>query len=149
MMIYRLAQPSDAEAIAANNLSLAKELENLHLSKEEAEKGSKAVLMDKQKGFYLVAEQDNNIIGQLFITTEWSDWRNKAIWWIHRVFIKKPWRKKGIFTHLFNTAKQIAEKQQVYAIRLYLWKTNKTALTIYHHLGFKETDFLILQKKEN
>lgn len=70
MMIYRLAQPSDAKAIAANNLSLAKELENLHLSKEEAEKGSKAVLMDKQKGFYLVAEKDNNIIGQLFITTE-------------------------------------------------------------------------------
>jgi GNAT superfamily N-acetyltransferase len=145
-MIIRKALLMDAERIAQNNVTSALELENLILQKEEAEKGSIAVLTGKRNGFYLVIEINNEIIGQLFITEEWSDWRNKVIWWMHRVYIKKEYRNKGLFTKLLKELNKIAKKENVFALRLYALKDNEKALSIYKHLNFRNTPFLILQQ---
>jgi len=146
-MIIRKALLTDAETIAKNNVTLALELENLILEKEEAQKGSIAVLTGKRNGFYLVLEHNNEIIGQLFITEEWSDWRNKAIWWMHRVYVKKEYRKQGLFTKLLDELTKLAEEQNVFALRLYVLNENENALSIYDHLNFHQTPFLILQHK--
>jgi hypothetical protein len=93
-MIIRKANINDAENIANHNIKLAKESEGLDISKEEALNGVKGILNDSKKGFYLVAEHDDKIVGELMITYEWSDWRGKNIWWIQSAYVKKPWRKK-------------------------------------------------------
>jgi GNAT superfamily N-acetyltransferase len=146
-MIIRKATIQDAKIIAENNISLAFETENRKMDKSTVQNGVKAVFSDRQNGFYLVAENENNIIGQLFITQEWSDWRNAAIWWMHRIYVKKPWRKKGVLTSLLLKMKQMAIEEEVYALRLYAFNKNEKAIAIYKKLGFTNTSFIILGKK--
>jgi GNAT superfamily N-acetyltransferase len=146
-MIIRKATIQDAKIIAENNISLAFETENRKMDKSTVQNGVKAVFSDRQNGFYLVAENENNIIGQLFITQEWSDWRNAVIWWMHRIYVKKPWRKKGVLTSLLLKMKQMAIEEEVYALRLYAFNKNEKAIAIYKKLGFTNTSFIILGKK--
>jgi GNAT superfamily N-acetyltransferase len=148
-MIIREASREDSKEIANNNVQLAEETEGRIISKNLAELGSSSVLSGERGGWYLVAEHNNKIIGQVFITEEWSDWRNKAIWWMHRVYVKESWRKKGVFTALLQELKQMAIDEQVFALRLYQVDTNKKAARIYNNMGFADTSFRILEKRCN
>jgi GNAT superfamily N-acetyltransferase len=142
-MKIRAANIEDAEAITKQNISLAKESENILLNPKTVLKGVKALLSDKKKGFYLVAEENDIIVGQLMITFEWSDWRNKPIWWIQSVYVQKAWRKKGVFTLLLNHIQQKASKQDVAFLRLYMHKQNKSARKVYKKIGWKQEPYTI------
>jgi GNAT superfamily N-acetyltransferase len=148
-MIIRKATKKDAEIIAENNISLAFETENRRINKITAENGVKEVFSNPRNGFYLLAETNNNIVGQLFITKEWSDWRNAPIWWMHRVYIQKTWRKKGVLTSLLEKLKEMVINKGVYALRLYAFNENHKAIEIYKKLGFTNTPFIILEKNNN
>ena len=74
IMKIRNADIKDSKSIVENNLKLAKESENRIISYRTVLDGVRRVLSDGQKGFYLVAEENNEIIGQMMITYEWSDW---------------------------------------------------------------------------
>jgi len=79
----RKAGLEDAETIANLNIKMAEETESKKIDKDVARKGVEAVMKDPHKGFYLVAEKRSiplRIVGQLMITFEWSDWRNKYFW---------------------------------------------------------------------
>jgi len=134
-MLIRKANINDAESIADHNILLAKESEGLNISKEKALNGVKGILNDLGKGFYIVAEHDNKIIGELMITFEWSDWRGKNMWWIQSVYVKKAWRKKGIFRILVEEIKKLAKENNVDIIRLYVHNHNKNAMKVYEKLG--------------
>ncbi|VVB59669.1 Acetyltransferase (GNAT) family protein [uncultured archaeon] len=140
-MKIRTAKIRDAEAITTYNISLAKESENIPLNPDTVLVGVKALLSDKNKGFYLVAEENDTIIGQLMITYEWSDWRNKSIWWIQSVYVQKEWRKKGVFTKLLDYIKQKARKQGVVLLRLYMHRQNKSAQKVYKKSGWKQEPY--------
>jgi len=99
-MFIRLANLDDAEAIAENNVLLANESEKLDISFEKTLGGVKRVVSDPGKGFFLIVEEDDIIVGQLMITFEWSDWKNKTIWWLQSVYVRENYRLKGIFKHL-------------------------------------------------
>jgi GNAT superfamily N-acetyltransferase len=142
-MKIRAANIEDAEPITKQNISLAKESENILLNPKTVLKGVKALLSDKKKGFYLVAEENDIIVGQLMITFEWSDWRNKPIWWIQSVYVQKAWRKKGVFTLLLNHIQQKASKQDVAFLRLYMHKQNKSARKVYKKIGWKQEPYTI------
>lgn len=144
-MKIRKANIKDVDAIAKHNIALAKESENVHLIKEMISAGVKAFLADRNKGFYLVAEENNTIVGQLMITIEWSDWRNKPIWWIQSVYVKKKWRKKGIFTKLLNSVQQYAQEHKVAFLRLYVHQNNLSAQNVYEKSGWKQEPYLIYQ----
>lgn len=130
-MKIQLARKRDAEAITAQNITLAKESENILLNHETTLAGVKALLSDKKKGFYLVAEENKTIIGQVMITVEWSDWRNRPIWWVQSVYVQKEWRNKGVFTKLLDHVRQIAHQQGIAFLRLYVHQNNKSALQVY------------------
>lgn len=123
-MIVRKATCSDVKKIAENNMLLAEETEGRKINTNIAQKGSEQVLSNKQNGFYLIAEHNKEIIGQIFITDEWSDWRNQSIWWMHRIYVKKTWRKKGVLKSLLEKAKEMANEENVYALRLYVIQKN-------------------------
>jgi GNAT superfamily N-acetyltransferase len=142
-MRIRPAKIKDAEAITEQNILLAKESENILLNPKIVLAGVKALLSDKNKGFYLVVEENDIVIGQLMITYEWSDWRNKQIWWIQSVYVQKEWRKKGVFNQLLDYAQQTARRQQVAFLRLYMHKQNRSALKVYEKTGWKQEPYMV------
>lgn len=144
-MRIRQATLDDAAAIAENNIHLAAESENKKLSKETTLQGVKAVLSDSQKGFYVVAEHHNHVVGQLFITYEWSDWRNMVIWWLQSIYVAKNWRRQGVFTALFSWVKNTAQEQGVTTFRLYVHTSNTQAIQAYQRLGMNEQDYRMFQ----
>jgi GNAT superfamily N-acetyltransferase len=142
-MKIRRAQKEDAEIITEQNIALAKESENIILNHETTLAGVTALLSDEKKGWYLVAEEKRNIVGQLMITMEWSDWRNKPIWWVQSVYIQKPWRKQGVFTQLLDAAKKMAHQQGVPFLRLYAHHHNTPALKAYERSGWQQDPYVV------
>jgi GNAT superfamily N-acetyltransferase len=143
-MIYK-ATADDIECLSQNNILLAKESEQIDLVHSTVVKGVKAVVEDSSKGFYLVAKNDEEILGQLLVTYEWSDWRNQAIWWIQSVFIQQNFRKKGIFTMLLETIFTLAKKENVNKFRLYVHNNNIKARKTYTHMHMKKTPYNIYE----
>jgi ribosomal protein S18 acetylase RimI-like enzyme len=142
----RRARPSDAEIIAANNQAMAMETEGKQLDQATVNKGCRAIFEDESKGFYLVAEKDDKVVGQLMITTEWSDWRNGDFWWIQSVYVPPDQRKQGIFRALYDQLVKMARQApNVCGLRLYTHETNQNAHATYRSLGMKQTPYLAFE----
>jgi len=141
-----MATMDDAKHIARANITLAREVEDLQFEYESALAGTKALIHNEERGFYLVAEERGAIIGHLMVTFEWSDWRNKTIWWIHRVYIQEQWRGKGVFKQLFHEVKNMALRSNVFALRLYVFQENKEAMKTYEALEMEVAPFAIYQQ---
>jgi GNAT superfamily N-acetyltransferase len=146
-MLVRDATLKDAAVIAKNNVLLAKESEGETLDRRTALSGAKALLSDEGKGFYIVAEEDGLIIGQTMITFEWSDWRDRPIWWLQSVYVDPSWRKKGVFKKLFDEVKRRAKKARVGLLRLYVHTSNKKAIDVYTKIGLSEEHYRIYGTK--
>lgn len=144
-MIIRLADYYDAEQIANNNILLAKESENIKISNYTVLAGVKELLKDSLKGFYVVALEENEIIGQLMVTFEWSDWRNTNIWWLQSVYVKKDYRRKGIFKHLIKEIKKMAKKNNIQIIRLYVYNKNIAAKEVYKKVKMEKKSYEIFE----
>ena len=93
----RHATAQDAQSIADFQVAMALETENKKLDPDKVLVAVKSVFEDSQKGFYLVAEVDGQVVGSLMITYEWSDWHNGNMWYIQSVFVMAPHRGKGLF----------------------------------------------------
>ena len=150
-MQVRLAVIQDAETIAKNNMTLAEgfsqiEDVSLYISFRAVKKGVVSAIEDKNKGFYIVAEDRGNVVGQVFVTSEWSDWRNQEIWWLHRIFIQTDMRRKGVLRLLLRDIEKKAQENNIYALRLYLHQKNKDAIKAYQKLGLIESPFKIFSK---
>ena len=100
-IIIRKACESDLLTLIEYNRALAKESENISLDTKILRLGIQRAL-ELTDCHYFVAELDGNVIGQLMITSEWSDWRNGMMWWIQSVYVNPAFRKKGVFTHIFK-----------------------------------------------
>lgn len=135
----RRAQMDDAATIAQFNQNMAMETEHKVLPDHLIVPGVKAVFEDDTKGFYYVAESGGEVVGQLMITFEWSDWRNNTIWWIQSVYVKESFRGKGIYKALYEQVKIDARVEGVKTIRLYVEKENQSAQAVYRKLGMSET----------
>ena len=155
-IIVRRATPADAEIIASYNAAIAAETEALELDRERLTEGVRAVLEDASKGFYTVAEVAGEVVGQMMVTFEWSDWRNGTFWWVQSVYVRPEYRRRGIYTRI---CRQVMEEAQalgsVCGFRLYVDKRNSRAQNVYEHLGFRRTNYemyevdFVLERKPN
>lgn len=64
-------------------------------------------------------QDQGEVIAQLMITYEWSDWRAMDIWWIQNVYVKPAYRRKGLFTALYKYAQQECKNAGACGLRLY------------------------------
>src|SRR5258708_1367422 len=103
----RKAHTTDQSVIVDFNRRMAWETEQKKLDNDVLARGVSAVFDDPSKGFYLVAELDENVVGQLMITFEWSDWRNGFFWWIQSVYVPENARRHGIFRTLYREIEQM------------------------------------------
>lgn len=144
-MNVRIGRLEDVKDIAKNNCLLAKESENIDISYETTLSGVKKIVSDSSKGFYLVAIENNVIIGQLMITFEWSDWRNKNIWWIQSVYVIKKNRKSGVLKQMITYIKDEAKRNNVDTLRLYVFESNINAIRSYKKIGMTQEPYYIFK----
>lgn len=132
----------DAATLTAHNLAMARETEDRALDPDRARAGVETVLENPPAGFYLLVEHDGQIVGQLMITEEWSDWRNGRFWWIQSVYVVPQWRRQGVFSKMYDAVQRRAlAAGDVVGLRLYVEKNNKSAKEVYRRLGMSETDY--------
>jgi ribosomal protein S18 acetylase RimI-like enzyme len=145
-LTLRSALAADAPLIAEYNQRLAQESEALALDPATLLAGVRAVLADAARGRYFVAERGGAVVGQLMITTEWSDWRNGWFWWVQSVYVRQDDRRQGVFRALYEHALAAARAEPgVVGIRLYVEHANAGAQQTYLRLGMRRTGYLVLE----
>jgi GNAT superfamily N-acetyltransferase len=138
----RPARPADSAVIIDFNARLAWETEEKRLDRAVLEAGVAEVLADPHKGFYTLAERGGEVVGQVLVTFEWSDWRNGWYWWIQSVYVREDARRGGIFRALFDHLHaQATGDPKVIGLRLYLERSNDRARQTYTALGLAEEGY--------
>jgi len=155
----RHARPEDAATIASFSAAMALETEGRRLDLDRLYSGTIALLESPDRGFFMVAEleqaDDRQLLGQLMITYEWSDWRNGAFWWIQSVYVDPVWRRQSVFRRMHETVMATAKTSpNVCGVRLYVEENNCTAQAVYRKVGLTpstyaifETDFVLARQK--
>ena len=138
----RRAVPADAGFIAESNIAMALETEGMALDADVVGPGVAAVLADDSLGFYLVAEVDRRLAGQLMVTYEWSDWRNGLWWWIQSVYVRPEFRRRGVYSALHRHVEAAARAAVgVCGLRLYVEQENTRAQQVYQSLDMYNTRY--------
>ena len=138
----REAVVDDGETIAGFNAAMALESEGISLDRATLRSGVDAALVDETKAFYLIAEADGIPVGQLMVTTEWSDWRNGWIWWIQSVYVKPEARRQGVYRRLYKRLRDMAgARGDIRGMRLYVMRENWVAKRTYEALGMSHSEY--------
>lgn len=126
----------DRDFLVECQINMADETENLALDFLTVQMGVEAVMSDTSRGFYIIAEVEGNLAGCLMVTPEWSDWRNRWVWWLQSVYVLPHFRQNGIFGTMYDYVKnKVLENNQVAGIRLYVDKSNQKAQMVYERSG--------------
>src|SRR5436309_16066465 len=142
----RPAAMGDLEVLVRFNAAIAKETEGRQLNMERLRNGTRAVLESSERGYYLVAEAESVVVGQLFVTYEWSDWRNGVFWWIQSVYVEPSVREGGVYRTMHDYVLQEAKRRpEVCGIRLYVEKDNMVAQAAYRRLGMRVTGYHVYE----
>lgn len=141
MITIRKAVQSDATSIIDFQLKMAWETEGIRLDPETVTKGVNAVFTDHSKGQYFVAESDQKPVASLLITFEWSDWRNRNVWWLQSVYVMPEYRRRGIFRKMYLFIKEQAGINDIAGLRLYVETRNLNAKKTYEALGMSSEHY--------
>ena len=152
-MRIRDARLSDASTLIDFNARMAWETEEKKLDPVVLGRGVQRLLADATLGRYFVAvadgdnndkddddDDDSEVLGQLMVTSEWSDWRDGHFWWIQSVYVREDARRQGIYRALHKHVLDEARRAgNVVGVRLYVEPHNERAQATYAQLGMKKT----------
>lgn len=145
-MEVRKADIKDLESIVEFQLKMANETEGIDLHRPTVTKGVSAVLNDKSKGQYYVAEINKKVVSSLLTTFEWSDWRNGTILWIQSVYVLPDSRRKGVYRNMYAHIKDLVLKDEnLNGIRLYADKSNTPAQKTYETLEMSPDHYVTFE----
>lgn len=145
-IIVRDAVAADAAVIADFNTRMARETEGRPLDPQLIAAGVTAALTDPAMGRYWVAEASGEVVGQLLVTFEWSDWRNGVFWWIQSVYVRGDQRRAGVFSTLYRHVERLArQSKNVCGLRLYVEQRNRRARDTYLALGMTEPGYHVME----
>lgn len=145
MLHIRAASKVDLDVIVAANLALAEESERLRLDPAKLREGVLKLLDGREPGQYWLAELDGRVVGQLLITFEWSDWRNRVVWWIQSVHVEPAARGTGVFRALYECMRRAAQTAGAAGLRLYVDTTNTRAQAVYAAVGMKGEHYKVFE----
>ena len=141
----RTAGLRDLDALVAGNLALAEETERVRLDLDTLRQGILALLESRAPGRYWVAEIEGRVVGQLLITFEWSDWRNRMVWWIQSVYVAPDARGRGVLRTLYDVVRREALAGGSGGLRLYVDMTNIRAQAVYAALGMNGEHYRVFE----
>jgi ribosomal protein S18 acetylase RimI-like enzyme len=147
----RPATVDDVQTIVHFNAAMALETEQRRLDLDRLRKGTHALLVNQQHGFYIMAETPGEAsptaVGQLMITFEWSDWRNGVFWWVQSVYVTPEWRRCGVYRAMHkHIAARAKADPQVCGIRLYVEQQNQRAQSVYQRVGLSPSAYLVYEQ---
>jgi len=142
----RPATIADLDFVVSGNLEMAIETEGLTLNEAVLREGVRAILGDTHvPGAYWIAELNGVVVGQLMITFEWSDWRNRMVWWIQSVYVVPDARGRGVLRALYDVARREALAAGAGGLRLYVDMTNTRAMAVYTALGMNGDHYRVFE----
>ncbi len=143
----RVAHCRDLPTLVEFNIEMAWETEQKKLDSAIVTKGVQELLENPRRGFYVIAETAGQIVGSLMVTYEWSDWRCGLCWWIQSVYVRPDFRRRGVFSGLYQFLKDKASRDSnVCGFRLYVQSSNHTAQETYGSIGMKETSYRVYEE---
>lgn len=143
----RQATRGDAEIVAQFNELMAMETESRRLDPVTIRAGVSAALEDATRGVYFLAESGGQVVGQLLVTLEWSDWRSGWFWWIQSVFVRESDRRAGVYRMLHEHVRAEAMRRgDVRGIRLYVDHENAHAQEVYRRMGMVKTHYHLYEE---
>ena len=142
----RTASAEDRDRIVLFNQAMARETEGRELDRTTLSKGVERLLANPERGRYFLAEREGEIVGQLMITIEWSDWRNGEIWWIQSVYVSKRHRRAGVYRQLHEYTRDLARKERAIGLRLYVERDNEPAQATYRAMGMLESSYRVFEE---
>lgn len=145
-LVIREADQDDAERIVLFNQAMARETEGRELDRKTLVKGVESLLKDPARGRYFVAVKGDEVVGQVMITTEWSDWRNGMVWWLQSVYVSKRHRREGVYRRLHQHVRETALSERVLGIRLYVERDNLAAQETYRALRMVPSQYLMYEE---
>ena len=145
-MLIRTAELDDVATIAGFNAAMALETEGLTLDLEVLTPGVRGLIEKPEYGYYLVVEDNFEVVGQTLVTYEWSDWRNGPFHWIQSVYVAPSHRGRKVFSALHKEIENRAREADACGLRLYVERENVKAIEVYSHLQYKETHYKLLEK---
>ncbi|MFX1466106.1 MAG: GNAT family N-acetyltransferase [Promethearchaeota archaeon] len=141
----RQAKLSDHEKLISFSVLEAKEAEGIDLSPGNVRHGILAALKNDALGKYWVLTKENEeVIGNISVIREWSNWNGGYYWWIQSLFIQPEFRGTGLMQKLIDTVKEEAQRGKGLDLRLYVHSTNTRAIKAYRKSGFSESDYRIM-----
>ncbi|MCI0652358.1 MAG: GNAT family N-acetyltransferase [Planctomycetes bacterium] len=144
----RDARAGDREFIADCNRAMARETEGKELAATVLRAGVEAALADRARGWYLIAERAKKPAGCLFVTCEWSDWRNAVFWWIQSVYVLPEARGLGVYGALHREVlRRARESGGVCGVRLYVDRANAHARRVYEALGMRVSQYDLMEQE--
>lgn len=148
LVTIRQAVADDAATIADFNQAMAWETEQKKLATETILAGVTALLRHPDRGFYIVATTETQVVACLMITFEWSDWRNGLFWWVQSVYVRPNYRRRGIYRRMYAFIQHLATNHspEVCGFRLYVEQDNARAQTTYKALGMAQSPYLIFEQ---
>lgn len=144
----RQAEPKDRDRIVLFNQAMARETEGRALDRSTLTEGVARMLSDVSRGRYFVAEDNDEIIGQIAVTVEWSDWRNAEIWWIQSVYVARSHRRLGTYRKLHLHVRNMARstRVRVAGLRLYVERDNLAARSTYESLHMQPSSYVLYEE---
>lgn len=146
MIDVRSARRDDAEFIVNSQISMAGETEEMQLDHPVVQRGVNKVFDDPTKGTYYVAEVEGELGGCLLTISEWSDWRDGTVLWIHSLYVLPTFRRRGVFRAFYDHLRQIVERDDTLkGLRLYVDKQNAPARNVYRKLGMDDAHYVMFE----
>jgi ribosomal protein S18 acetylase RimI-like enzyme len=144
--MIRPATIADLDTLVEGNQKMASETEDLTLDTATLSAGVAAILEGRVPGAYRVLERDGRVVAQLMITYEWSDWRNRVVWWIQSVYVWPEARRTGAFRALYRAVVEEAKAAGAGGIRLYVDERNARAQATYRALGMDGGHYRVFEE---
>lgn len=139
------------ESLVSFSAAMALETEGRQLDRTRLREGTRSLLAHPEHGFFLVAQSPETagvqLIGQLMVTFEWSDWRNGTFWWVQSVYVDPAWRRRGVYRTMHDHVVASAKADpQVCGIRLYVERDNRMAQTVYQRVGLLPSVYTVYEQ---
>jgi GNAT superfamily N-acetyltransferase len=141
----RAGNIDDLGTLVSFILAEANEAEGNEKSSTIVSEGIKTGLENPAIAQYWVLEDDErNIIGSVSIVKEWSDWHAGYYWWIQSMFIRSEYRGQGLMKLLLDKVKVVAKTDNALELRLYVHEENTRAIRAYNREGFSDSPYQIM-----
>jgi len=144
-MRIREATFQDLDALVEGNAAMAVETEGLQLDRAVLRAGVAALLEGRAPGTYRVCEIEGRVVGQILVTYEWSDWRNRTVWWIQSVYVQPEFRGRGVYRRLYAAVVESAQAAGAAGLRLYVDARNTRAQAVYTALGMNGDHYRVFE----